>query len=223
MLLGHRYYDQTAGRFLTKDPAKAGRNWYVYCSNRPTVGIDNSGLDGYVFISKDWGGAGHGNHVRMGYYGGPMQTIRFYGFYSDGLHVDDNAHADNGTLSISLDDKKFIALRKKLLQAEVDHLQGRDPNYHVRGFNCANWAAQILCPILSETGTAEADSISDPKDLYDWGKPYGKPGIPEEGWFGRHEGDPFPWTSPQPPGPGGSGSSSSSSSHSSGSSRISGS
>jgi hypothetical protein len=30
LLLGHRYYDPTLGRFLSRDPIKDGRNWYVY-------------------------------------------------------------------------------------------------------------------------------------------------------------------------------------------------
>jgi RHS repeat-associated protein len=30
-LLGHRYYDSSTGRFLTRDPIKDGRNWYGYC------------------------------------------------------------------------------------------------------------------------------------------------------------------------------------------------
>ncbi len=29
-LLGHRYYDPSTGRFLTRDPIKDGRNWYAY-------------------------------------------------------------------------------------------------------------------------------------------------------------------------------------------------
>jgi RHS repeat-associated protein len=42
-LLGHRYYDASTGRFLTRDPVKDGRNWYGYAGNEPTVGIDPSG------------------------------------------------------------------------------------------------------------------------------------------------------------------------------------
>jgi hypothetical protein len=30
LLLGHRYYDPSVGRFLTRDRVKDGRNWYVY-------------------------------------------------------------------------------------------------------------------------------------------------------------------------------------------------
>jgi len=46
-LLWHRYYDPSAGRFLTRDPAKDSRNWYAYCANRPTVGADPTGHGGY--------------------------------------------------------------------------------------------------------------------------------------------------------------------------------
>ncbi|MCU0315096.1 MAG: DUF6531 domain-containing protein [Fimbriimonadaceae bacterium] len=43
-LLGHRYYDSSTGRFLTRDPIKDGGNWYVYCGNSPTEFADPNGL-----------------------------------------------------------------------------------------------------------------------------------------------------------------------------------
>ena len=43
-LVGHRYYDADTGRFLTRDPAESGRNWYVYCKNNPLSFIDPTGL-----------------------------------------------------------------------------------------------------------------------------------------------------------------------------------
>jgi RHS repeat-associated protein len=43
-LLGHRYYDPSTGRFLTRDPAKEGRNWYAYCDGEPTKHVDSQGL-----------------------------------------------------------------------------------------------------------------------------------------------------------------------------------
>jgi RHS repeat-associated protein len=43
-LLGHRYYDPSTGRFLTRDPIKDGRNWYSYCDNNPVNCIDADGL-----------------------------------------------------------------------------------------------------------------------------------------------------------------------------------
>jgi RHS repeat-associated protein len=43
-LLGHRYYDPSTGRFLSKDPIGDGRNWYVYVANNPVRFGDPSGL-----------------------------------------------------------------------------------------------------------------------------------------------------------------------------------
>ena len=44
MLLGHRFYDPSVGRFLTRDPIKDGRNWYGYCENEPVAYADEGGL-----------------------------------------------------------------------------------------------------------------------------------------------------------------------------------
>ncbi len=43
-LLGHRYYDSTTGRFLSRDPIGDGRNWYSYCGNNPVSFADPTGL-----------------------------------------------------------------------------------------------------------------------------------------------------------------------------------
>ena len=43
-LLGARYYDASAGRFLNRDPAMDGANWYSYCGNNPLTNSDPSGL-----------------------------------------------------------------------------------------------------------------------------------------------------------------------------------
>ena len=43
-LLGHRLYDATTGRFLTRDPIRDGRNWYGYCDSDPLTGVDPTGL-----------------------------------------------------------------------------------------------------------------------------------------------------------------------------------
>ncbi|MBS1717743.1 MAG: RHS repeat-associated core domain-containing protein [Armatimonadetes bacterium] len=44
-LLGHRYYDPSTGRFLTRDPAEDGSNWYIYCGNNPVASADVDGLE----------------------------------------------------------------------------------------------------------------------------------------------------------------------------------
>jgi len=48
-LLGHRYYDSSIGRFLTRDPVKHGRNWFSYCGNNPLAMTDTTGLMGWPF------------------------------------------------------------------------------------------------------------------------------------------------------------------------------
>ncbi len=91
MLLGHRYYDASIGRFISRDPAYAGTNYYAYCENNPLGGTDPEGLirltvgysyavvrmpganwgDGGVFIDlpsinpKSWG-IGNAGHVGVG-------------------------------------------------------------------------------------------------------------------------------------------------------------
>lgn len=42
-LLGHRYYDPSTGRFLTRDPDQDGRNWYTYVKNNPLTFVDPDG------------------------------------------------------------------------------------------------------------------------------------------------------------------------------------
>jgi len=39
-----RYYYSAVGRFLSRDPAKHGLNWYTYVGNRPTMAVDPSGM-----------------------------------------------------------------------------------------------------------------------------------------------------------------------------------
>jgi hypothetical protein len=59
-LLGHRYYDPSTGRFLTRDPIKDGRNWYGYCENNPVTRTDANGLDwhdpSHVSVDKEFDG-----------------------------------------------------------------------------------------------------------------------------------------------------------------------
>jgi RHS repeat-associated protein len=43
-LLGHRYYDSSTGRFLTRDPIKDWRNWYAYSEGNPVRFADPDGL-----------------------------------------------------------------------------------------------------------------------------------------------------------------------------------
>ena len=42
-LLGYRYYESETGRFLSRDPALDGRNWYSTCKNNPGKYFDSTG------------------------------------------------------------------------------------------------------------------------------------------------------------------------------------
>lgn len=59
-LLGHRYYDPSTGRFLTRDPIKDGRNWYAYCGNDPVGRADPTGLEWHdplsIYVHPDFEG-----------------------------------------------------------------------------------------------------------------------------------------------------------------------
>jgi hypothetical protein len=52
--MGHRYYDTRIGRFISQDPAKAGRNWYNYARNNPTNAVDPTGLDTTFNVPGSW-------------------------------------------------------------------------------------------------------------------------------------------------------------------------
>ncbi|MDO8585996.1 MAG: RHS repeat-associated core domain-containing protein [Armatimonadota bacterium] len=59
MLLGVRYYDPLIGRFISKDPAGDGTNWYVYAENNPVGAVDPTGM--YVPEETPYGSIGPDN------------------------------------------------------------------------------------------------------------------------------------------------------------------
>lgn len=62
-LLGHRYYDASTGRFLTRDPIKDGRNWYAYCANDPSGAVDPTGLVSLIAMWVAIGNLLHGGTI----------------------------------------------------------------------------------------------------------------------------------------------------------------
>ena len=59
LLLGHRYYDASIGRFLSSDPAQAGSNWYAYCDDNPLVRVDPTGCHWRKYVKIGfWTGIG---------------------------------------------------------------------------------------------------------------------------------------------------------------------
>lgn len=53
VLVGHRYYDPSTGRFLTRDPTGAGRSWYVYVDSNPQGWVDPTGFQ-VLFGADPW-------------------------------------------------------------------------------------------------------------------------------------------------------------------------
>jgi RHS repeat-associated protein len=112
MLLGHRYYDPSTGRFISRDPTMQGRNWYCYCGNSPQSRMDPSGhwwggwsfsfIGAYGFSLGEYGvgggmysngGIGLDGYGNIGLYG---STI-IGGAGSNGLLVAIGGGFDGGT------------------------------------------------------------------------------------------------------------------------------
>jgi RHS repeat-associated protein len=65
-MLGFRHYDSSTGRFLSRDPIKDGRNWYVYCDSDPVNAADPDGLQ-LILIRPMPPGVNVRNNVREVY------------------------------------------------------------------------------------------------------------------------------------------------------------
>ena len=186
-LLGHRYYDPSIGRFLSSDPAKAGTNWYAYCSNNPLKGIDPQGLD-EVIIIQDPGGFGNGGHTHIGVTDDTGNTI-WYGFYPD----EGRANSGGGSSSSSGDGPGFVKIgdvprkdwKKKLryvtipidskdtlkIRKDVIRSGRKHSRYSIDRNNCATWGQGLLGPYTNTSGDPIIDappgSIRSPKELVD--------------------------------------------------------
>jgi RHS repeat-associated protein len=66
-LLGHRYYDASTGRFLTRDPIGDGNNWYAYCQNNPITSSDETGLLPILIIFVAKVAIGYGGRLAAAY------------------------------------------------------------------------------------------------------------------------------------------------------------
>jgi len=64
-LCTYRYYDPSAGRFLTVDPAHDGPNWYAYTDNDPINATDPMGLF-HIYIEMGPDGIGFGYIIADG-------------------------------------------------------------------------------------------------------------------------------------------------------------
>jgi len=182
-LLGHRLYDASTGRFLTRDPIKDGRNWYVYCDNDPIGATDPEGLD-RIILHRNPGGIGMGSHLIMGL-DDDAGNIIWVGFYlkEPGAGGKKAKGSANGSGYVQIGDKpkggqdnqidlpvsraQRIAIRSRVMRSALDHLQGNGKHYSLGHYNCADWILEILCDILGIERPRKS-SVTTPKEVQDW-------------------------------------------------------
>jgi len=118
-LLGHRYYDSSTGRFLTRDPIKDGRNWYGYAGNDPIRYSDPTGLI-LPILAVGAVAIGIAGLIRLGYDAGQIiDDAR-----QDKVNSDDNVWGDDEKLEGRWRDQVpgYIQRSKKLAEdAYVDN------------------------------------------------------------------------------------------------------
>ena len=64
----NRWRSEDGANFITQDPARDGRNWYIYCVNNPLICTDPNGLETTVMIihaNSGWERIGKGSHVAI--------------------------------------------------------------------------------------------------------------------------------------------------------------
>ncbi|MBS1720852.1 MAG: RHS repeat-associated core domain-containing protein [Armatimonadetes bacterium] len=169
-LLGHRYYDSSLGRFITRDPAKDGRNWYAYCGNDPLNWVDPSGFRLWVVVAIEPGGfQGSGSHAMVGVWDDVTGQIEWWGFYGDG-YVQDEKNAPSKKAKIFMKEitkEKAKEVRDKAKQEKKKGKQG----YKLRGKNCADFVFDFLqsLGLIDDDGDSGSNATSgygfSPKDF----------------------------------------------------------
>lgn len=92
-LLGHRYYDSSTGRFLTRDPIKDGRNWYAYGAGEtnPVTMADPTGLIVTLYRIVDRAG----DTMKFGITKHGTKRYKKWWYELNGYRMDEVAEYDN--------------------------------------------------------------------------------------------------------------------------------
>ena len=193
-LLGHRYYDPSTGRFLTRDKVKAGLNWYVYCENNTLVWSDATGLDKLI-LHENSGGFGMGSHLIIGLGDDDGNNTVWYGFYpnppSRGSSSSSGSSGSSGspsgpghvqigdkptpgkesTVTISPEERQGIA--DSINVSHDAHKGKRGRPYQLVGYNCADWAARMIEKGLGDNlpsprPTPKSSAPTTPRQIREW-------------------------------------------------------
>jgi RHS repeat-associated protein len=166
VLCGQRYYDPSAGRWISRDPIgyDGGVNIYAYCRNRPTGQIDPHGTAGIINIG--WGRIELHRYLWLGH---GCHGFISVGYYPNG--GDDNTDPNKHNIVIAPDPKAGQghgiqcdhrpAFEKALCQCVIDHAPGITNNgsvplpghendgpagggfYGIGTYVCGNWAGEM--------------------------------------------------------------------------------
>lgn len=164
-LLGHRYYDSSTGRFLTRDPIQDGRNWYSYCDNNPLSFADINGAEKLVIVKRK-GGFGLGSHALIGiednygfrtYYGFYPSEESAYGSGGSGsssskgrtgpgyLRIfDESGNGSTISPEININHEQYVKIKRAITTEAMAYVRGNGRRYDLDRFNCATWIAHIL-------------------------------------------------------------------------------
>ncbi|ARU45045.1 hypothetical protein CCB81_13030 [Armatimonadetes bacterium Uphvl-Ar2] len=176
-LLGHRYYDPTTGRFLSRDPIRDGQNWYAYCDSSPLASFDSDGLM-VVSIMKKHAEEAFDDSGTV-FIGGGSQVI--VGVFAFSMHIDAIHELNHGNTALSVNFGFGPALG---VYGGGGVEFGYDPNGDVSDEYPApykGWATGLSTPAGSiETYDASGDHawFTPEKALEGWGLNVG----PGAGW-----------------------------------------
>ena len=191
---GYRFYSPGMGRWINRDPIRerGGTNLYGMVGNNPTNSVDFYGLDGIAIDVPKGGFKDSGTHVRIAVTGPNGKTYSWYGFYpdddSDGssgsskggngkgvVRIPDNParryREDDYTLWLPVTPDQAKRIRKNIINSA-----GKPPDYDLQGYNCSNWAADMILPELGRD--EDASGVNTPKKFYDVLKDLGGQPIP---------------------------------------------
>ena len=173
-LLGNRFYDPSIGRFLTRDQAKDGMNWYAYCANNPITAYDANGLE-WIIIYAIPGAQGHGKHAGIGFWDGhPNHTPLWFGFYPDGVHAHDVPPSDAVLIYIWVERSEWLDAKRRAWGDHYESAYGtKGPKYRLQGYNCSDWIEDVL----AEAGIEDNGASRNPMELVSSlsGRNHGRP------------------------------------------------
>jgi RHS repeat-associated protein len=162
-LLGHRYYDPSTGRFLTRDPIKDGRNWYAYGAGEaaPTMMADPTGLRYYLIIAIEPGNG----HVRVGLWDSHLQSEpQWFGFYPNGAQIERKKPSRQAKIYVTqLRKDTYNRVRRKI----AEQVRNRG-DYNLRLNNCTHFAIDIMLEAGFRAENNDFGTNGSPKGLRSW-------------------------------------------------------